>query len=480
MSSDRFELLCRLTLLQQSGGTLMSLTICNIHFSQQPEQVVYASKSLIQELQLNTSKPLIIRLGQKEIKALIKPLKRTGKHLYLSSGIREIIKVPSSGTIHLFPRDTNDIQLGPLIGILTDVIKPGEGSPFNSRSSFVKQVIKAGHNKAYTFGFTPADINWQNKTIHGYFLNAQGTWFRREVAFPDVIYNRLPNRKTEIGPSMTALRERFVKIGIPFFNWSFLNKADVYEFLDNDPEALLHLPESVTNPSQEKMKSMLHQYKFIYFKPGTGSLGHGIYRITYHQQNGYFVRYRNNGANTLLKFTSFEKMYRTLSLKHGEGLKNYVAQQGIRLIELDKCPVDFRFHMHKDINNEWQPVGIGAKKAGRGSVTTHMKSGGTLLTPQQALQYSFGNRTHEILEKAKNVSIKISEAIERNYTHRLGELGLDIGIDQNGDVWMFEANAKPGRSIFKHPELRIAGRESLNHIVEHCLYLSQFQGGGVS
>lgn len=457
----------------------MSLIISNIHFSQQPEQVVYASKSLIQELQLNTTKPLILRLGKDQIRALIKPLKRVGQHLYISSGIRQKIKVPNTSSIHLLHHGNNVIQLGPLIGILTDSLRPGEGSPFTSRSTLVKEVIRAGHNKAYTFGFTPSDIDWSNKTINGYFLNAQGNWYRRKIAFPDVIYNRLPNRKVEIGPTLTSLRERFVKLGIPIFNWSFLNKADVYELLDNDLEALQHLPESITNPSPEKMKEMINKYKFIYFKPGTGSLGYGIYRITLSPTKEYYVRYRNNGSNTLLKFSSFEKMYRTFSLKHGSNIKNYVAQQGIRLIEIDKCPVDFRFHMHKDGNNEWQTAGIGAKKAGRGSVTTHMKSGGTLLTPEQALRRTFGNRTSSIIAKAKQVSVKLSEAIERNYPHRLGELGLDIGIDQNGNVWMFEANAKPGRSIFKHPELKVEGKTSLNLIVDHCIYLSQIEGGGI-
>ncbi|GJM79748.1 hypothetical protein HMSSN139_22440 [Paenibacillus sp. HMSSN-139] len=66
-------------------------------------------------------------------------------------------------------------------------------------------------------------------------------------------------------------------------------------------------------------------------------------------------------------------------------LRGYVAQQGIRLIEIDSCPIDFRFHMHKNGKNQWVVVGIGAKKAGKGSVTTHLKNGGSLLTPEQAL-----------------------------------------------------------------------------------------------
>jgi hypothetical protein len=36
----------------------------------------------------------------------------------------------------------------------------------------------------------------------------------------------------------------------------------------------------------------------------------------------------------------------------------------------------------------------------------------------------------------------------------IAEIGFDLGIDKHGDVWLFEANSKPGRSIFSHPELK--------------------------
>jgi hypothetical protein len=274
---------------------------------------------------------------------------------------------------------------------------------------------------------------------------------------------------------LTSLRERFVRKKIPFFNWSFFNKSDVYKLLDNDPEALRHLPESVNNPSAERIRQMLEKHHFVYYKPSAGSLGIGIYRLTYHPKRGYFVRYRSSGGNVLLRFNHFDGLMRMLRGRHGIALNHYVAQQGIRLVELDNCPIDFRFHMHKDGGNRWVVAAIGAKKAGRGSVTTHIKNGGSLMTPEQALQGKFVDRADLVLTEAKDIAVKLSEAIERNYTHTLGELGLDIGIDREGNVWMFEANAKPGRSIFKHPALKEQGRASLGYILDHCLYLSKFR-----
>lgn len=455
----------------------MSLTTCNVHFSQASDKVIYLSRPLFKELKLSGKKTIQLKLGNETTTAAVRSVKRGGNHVYLSAGVRQLIKVPKTGSVQILGSGENEVQLGPLVGILSDSTPHSSLQPFGPRSGFIKDIIRTGERKAFIFGFTPDDINWQQDTVNGYFLTPQGSWYRKTVPLPDVVYNRLPSRKAETSASISSLREKFVRKKIPFFNWSFLNKADVYKLLENDPEALVHLPESLSGPTPEDIKDLLEKHHFLYFKPTAGSLGIGIYRLTYHPKRGYFARYRKGSNNVLLRFTNFQSLIKMLQKRHGNSFSQYVVQQGIRLIEIDSCPIDFRFHMHKNGRNEWVPVGIGAKKAGRGSVTTHVKNGGSLLTPEHALSRTFGAESKEVLEKAKSVAVKMSEAIERNYPHRLGELGLDIGIDKDGEVWMFEANAKPGRSIFKHPSLKAEGKASISHIVEHCFYLSRFQGG---
>lgn len=455
----------------------MSLMVCNVHFTQQPEKVVYVSNALMKVLKLSGKKSIHLRFGKFSTPATMKPIKKSGKHIYLTSGLRNTIRIPKSGNVHILNTQADEVQIGPLIGILSDATVRTLTSPFGSRTEFIKSLLREGNKKGYFFAFAPRDINWQEDTVLGFFLNESGGWSRKTVPLPDVIYNRLPSRRAETGATIGTLRERFIKRKIPFFNWSFFNKSDVYELLKDDVEANKYVPESIMGPSVEKMKEMLDKHKFVYYKPTAGSLGNGIYRLTHHPKKGYFARYRDKGSNVLLRFSNFNSLIRMLQARHGRSLRNYVIQQGIRLIEIDHCPIDFRFHMHKNGNNEWVVVGIGAKKAGKGSVTTHIKNGGQLLTPEQALSKSFDIRANEVLERAKEISISLAESIERNYPHLLGELGFDIGIDEDEQVWMFEANAKPGRSIFKHPSLRKEGKASLEHIIDHCMYLSKFRRG---
>jgi hypothetical protein len=451
----------------------MSLTTCTVHFAARTDKTVYVSSALMKALQMSGTKPVTLKVGSKSITAPIKIVKTQGNHLYIPAPVRSSLHVPRSGSCMAVSRGPREIQLGPLVGVLTNASSSNSSQPFGSRSALLKQYIGTGSKKSYMFAFTPGGVNWSNETVSAYFPTAGG-WVRKTVPLPDVIYNRLSSRRAERTAAMEQFKERFVRRGIPLFNWSFFDKWDVYNLLDGDKEAFKHVPETHLNPTPERLREMLEKHRFVYLKPTGGSLGIGIYRLTYHPRRGYFARFRRNGKNVLYRFQTFSGLMKLLQSRNGR-LRNYVVQQGIRLIEIDSCPIDFRFHLHKNGDNQWVVAGIGAKKAGKGSVTTHVKNGGQIMTPEQVLDRVFGSKADAILQNAKQTAIKLAESIEKNSRHLLGELGFDIGIDQNENIWMFEANSKPGRSIFSHPSLRSQGRTSLGLIFEHSMYLSRFR-----
>ena len=450
----------------------MSLTSCTIQMTQRSDRTVYLSGDLAKELRISGTKTIQISLGSKSIMAPLRLVKKTGNHLYMSQAMIQSLKLPRIGQSLIVSNNAKEVRLGPLIGILT-TIYPNTTNLFGSITGYIKQVMQTGSDQSFHVTFSPRDVNWSQETITGYVLHTNGSFIRKTLPIPDVIYNRFPSRSAEKLTSMEGFKEKFVRRDIPIFNWSFFDKADVYSLLRNDPTNQ-HVPESVINPSAERLREMLDNHRFIYLKPTAGSLGFGIYRVTFHPVRGYFVRYRANGKNILRRFSKFEGLLKMLGINRGT-LSKYIAQQGIRLIEMDSCPIDFRFHMTKDRNNEWVVSGIGAKKAGKGSVTTHVRAGGQIMSPQQVLRDVFPTRADIVLQNAKNTAVRLAQAIERNHPHTLGELGFDLGIDQKEDIWMFEANSKPGRSIFKHPSLKSDEKASLQHLYDHCLYLSRFR-----
>ncbi|MEO3943994.1 YheC/YheD family protein [Gorillibacterium sp. CAU 1737] len=450
----------------------MSLASCSLLVTRQDSRSIALTRTLRQQLGLLQARTVDVRVGSLRTTVPLRTLNRKGDFAVLSTSLASALKLPAAGKCLIRSSAGRELQIGPLIGVLTSVTNHPT-SPFGPRTAYVRDLMDAGKDRGFFFGFSPSGVNWEAETVTGYFQTPGGGWTRKTVPLPDVVYNRLPNRTAEKSASLRDFKERFVQRKIPIFNWSFFDKWDVYRLLDGDRDASQHVPDSQINPTTEDIRQMLERHRFLYLKPTAGSLGFGIYRLTHNPGKGYFLRYRKDGGNVLLRFPRFEgliDMLRRQKLK----MVQYVAQQGIRLIEIDGCPIDFRFHLTKNIRNEWVVSGIGAKKAGRGSVTTHVRTGGQLMVPDQVLSITQGDRAGIVMEKAKETAIKLAKAIEQAYPHRLGELGLDLGIDQAESIWMFEANSKPGRTIFKHPLLKQQGKDASANLFEHCLFLSRF------
>ncbi|GAA3330126.1 hypothetical protein GCM10020331_081410 [Ectobacillus funiculus] len=53
-----------------------------------------------------------------------------------------------------------------------------------------------------------------------------------------------------------------------------------------------------------------------------------------------------------------------------------------------------------------------------------------------------------VLQKLTTAVLLLSESIDTHLDGCIGEIGFDLGLDKTGKVWLFEANSKPGRSIF--------------------------------
>ena len=94
----------------------------------------------------------------------------------------------------------------------------------------------------------------------------------------------------------------------------------------------------------------------------------------------------------LHRFETLDRLIHHYFAHQPRKFEKYLVQQGIRLIQIHQRPVDFRIHLHKDSLGQWRVVAIGAKMAGPGSVTTHVRTGGSILSTYELLQKVFGQR----------------------------------------------------------------------------------------
>ncbi len=397
------------------------------------------------------SELLAVSFGSKRIYTTCLPHPDKKDEIIITTSLAEQLGIPDFiQQLYVFFHQQT-FSLGPLIGIFTSGFSSFPSKPIGERSDFFQKLLSIQETLGVVpFIFGEQDLHWENQLINGLFF-AGGKWINSEVPFPHVVYDRLPNRQSEKRKASQIIKERLQdEHVIPWYNPGFFNKLEIFDRLISDDDVIRYLPETQPFISFSQAEKMLSQYKSIYLKPKNGSLGLGIHQILYDRnKNYYYCRFREKDENKLIKCSSFEQLYdKVLRTKSPE---RFIIQQGISLLRVENLPIDFRVHTNKNQDGRWEVSAYAAKIAGSGSVTTHVHSGGVV----KSLAQLFSQEEQQIYElQLKEAALALAHSIEKNVEGIIGEIGFDLGIDKNGEIWMFEANSKPGRSIFLHPDLK--------------------------
>ncbi|RFU62091.1 YheC/YheD family endospore coat-associated protein [Peribacillus glennii] len=410
--------------------------------------------------------------GQHSCNAIMKENPHDQEKAILSQTLAETIQFTESDIpLHLFTYQ-DSIHIGPLVGIFTSGITPNLQKPVGERSSFFAKLLSLNKTTGcIPFLFGEHQIDWETETIKGYIFRNK-RWDIRDFPFPNVVYDRLPNRRTENRTGPKEVKRRFQdEYSIPWYNPGFFNKWDIHERLSDEDDAVPYLPETYPFRSLSAIETLLSKFRQVYIKPIYGSLGLGIHQILYDKnENVYYCRYKDDQKiNKLTRFPSLEHLFNHI-FKH-KRLHNMIIQQGIALITSNRRPIDFRVHTNKNHNGDWQVTAIAAKVAGAGSVTTHVNSGGQVRTIEEL--FPDNDMAVTVQEELSNAALILSKSIDRRIDGVIAEIGFDFGLDKQGHVWMFEANSKPGRSIFSHPKLREFEVLTRQLCLEYAVFLAE-------
>lgn len=409
--------------------------------------VVFYPSGLTPPVEINK-----VAFGTMIIEAECRPHPKEKNILSISSKAAEKLLLHGMPmSLHLFYHD-DTMFIGPLVGIFTAGFSDSEVRPIGARTVFFSRLLSVKKTVGiHAFVFGKDHINWEKGTITGLFCH-EDHWEQKEIPFPNVIYDRLPNRRYESNETLINIKNRLQKeYLIPWYNPGFFNKLDVFERLAENPSTKKYLPETSPFRSLHLIERMLSDYGHVYLKPVNGSSGTGIHQLIYDKhEDRYYCRYQDKGQNKLKRFSSLEGLFSHVFKKRRPD--KMLVQQGIHLLRIDQRPVDFRVHTNKDHRGQWQLSAIAAKLASRGSATTHIRNGGSIQTIEEIFPEKEDQA--DITAKLTEACLELSKGLEKQMDGIIAEIGFDIGIDRDGRVWLFEANSKPGRAIFKHPGLR--------------------------
>lgn len=218
------------------------------------------------------------------------------------------------------------------------------------------------------------------------------------------------------------------------------SKLAVAYVIENTPHIKGYLPETrLLYP--KSFKRMVMKHDRLYLKPDGGHKSKGIIRIDKNQDGTYLLRIARSDKKPV-KFTNVSLLWSEVqSLTRGI---RYVIQQGIESVTKHNRHFDLRCHVLR-VNGEWVVGGICGRLGSEGNIITTSHEGGK----PTLIESLFKDHLHYTYEEAKNMReglyqciLKTVTAVSPMYPHHK-EFAVDIGIDQNKQIWIFEVNIEP-------------------------------------
>jgi len=353
----------------------------------------------------------------------------------------------------LLPMDTkltlikkgNKLRFGYVFGIMANV-KVENGQVVGQQEQAFRHLLHAADNLGmFGYVFSPLEIEWDTYTAIGYRLDDSGNWKSQQVPLPDVMYDQIITRTFQNRQDVKVAVERLHTLLAPrYFNPGYFDKWQVQQWLASDESTKQYVPETILFESVEASAPFLYRFPDVYIKPSHGSLGVRIIRArrrgdgqVYYQDKMPDGSLRQGTLGSVSVFLKkFDKRFR-------RGM--YVIQETLSLMTWQERPFDIRLVLQKDGNGQWRRTKTFCRVAQEGEITSNLSTGGDAVTVRQLLQDVLQDSKHveSVMKEIRKVAADIPAVIEREVGSSVGELGLDLGLDTQGRVWVIEVNAKP-------------------------------------
>lgn len=210
--------------------------------------------------------------------------------------------------------------------------------------------------------------------------------------------------------------------------------------LERDKWMKSYIPKTVWF-QDDHLLHMLDQFGTVFVKPDKGGGGVGIIRVK-REKNG-FVECKS------LKHHKIVPIEQVIPLIHTylKPDKQYLIQQGISLAQIKGRPFDLRLMLQR-IDRHWELTGIAAKLAARGKIVTNFCKGGKPYTAKDAVSKVCPTDAPKKMAELKKLAYRVAHVLSDRFKG-LRELGIDAGIDNNGNIWIFEVNTRPNFKMFR-------------------------------
>jgi len=294
-------------------------------------------------------------------------------------------------------------------------------------------LIRAVFYMGPSFGFTPVlfgpeNVNFEDNTINGQVFK-NGKFEDVTVSIPPIIDNSpLDGRYAEFMQKMNErthmIRQRLGTTKQRTYDMLLKEGRFKHILIPTEPVVgLAHVLETLDRND-------------VIIKHRSGSGGRSIHKLSKDGDQYQLVKGNDTISMTVEDVAAF------LDEKIEDG--GWIIQPFITSTSKFGEPFDIRIHCKRGAGGRFVPRAFPRVGSSKG-VVSNISSGGYTMPLEAFLQRNFGEEgAEEILAKIKVLGDTFPEYYDSFFKSELFDIGIDIGIDNGGNLYLFEVNTYVG------------------------------------
>nr|WP_174505249.1 YheC/YheD family protein [Acinetobacter sp. Marseille-Q1620] len=302
-----------------------------------------------------------------------------------------------------------------------------------------KIFITVSHEKNHdAFVFTAKDIDFDERKIKG--LTLKNNKVVEEIFdFPDIVQNRLAIKGADV--------DAYLKLAemIPFTSNRIGDKEAVFKKMSTIEPLKKYLIEVIDLKNSEILFESIKKYEKIICKPKASNQGKGIVTINKLKENLFLIK--------KLDEQFFYNRKELESFYSQELKKEYTISPFLKSETCMHQSTVFRMHITRGENGKWKMIKFFPYvNLNKDIDITNGMLGALITTREKLFLKQYYPKSYKKIEKELVLLFKnFTNSFQKEYMWRLDSIGLDLGITQEGDIYIYEVNVGPGVGFMAYP-----------------------------
>ncbi|MFD1887133.1 YheC/YheD family protein [Paenibacillus wenxiniae] len=306
--------------------------------------------------------------------------------------------------------------------------------------------LSAASLHADFYYFFPSGVDEERQRIQGMHLN-DGQWEKGEFAYPDVVYDRMRRRE------VSGFTEVYRKLEhVPFTHtlrgrWG--RKSIIYNMLRKDETLRRYLIPFQTLRDADAALAFIHEYQSVILKSDRGASGEGMFVV---QVKEGWIEVSDQEYVHRLNDAQMRDMLQMLVPQR------YCVQQLIPSVTAQGFPFHIRVHVTKNGQGEWIVGFCSPSLSLHPSIKVTNSEHAFRVSPTwekflaQHLNEKLGGATDRHIQR---YAIQLAQFMDGELQGGFHEIGLDIGLTEQGSIRLFEAGLGLPSALFHFVEMAL-------------------------